>query len=959
MERKAQRLSKREQEILYRLARRLSNEEIADELHLALSSVKWYVRQLLNKLGADNRREAVKQARAQGWLKETGSLYAQTAEDQSESPNNLPFQTTSFIGRVDEIQKINHLLSKHRLVTLTGAGGVGKTSLALCIARQQVDSFLSGVWLVELASLSDPALVNSTVADALGLNEVPGVPILDTMIAYLKNRRLLLVIDNCEHLLLACAFLVEELLKKCSHLDILATSREFLNLPGEMSFRVPSLPVPDLRYLPPLAQLAQVDAVRLFVERANQVMPGFALDEANAQDVVTITHRLDGIPLAIELAAACVRTMPVSQVNSRLDRAFILLTGGTRTAPPRQQTLKATIDWSYALLSEKERMFIQRLSVFSGGWTLEAAEAMCADCGDRGESAASAAQAVCVGEEIGREEILPLLSLLVDKSLIIRIIFIEGVPTADRDFATRSAGVTPGTGRYRMLETIRQYSRDRLLATESEEALRDRHLRYYCQWCEAVEPHLIGEEQMHWMDCLEGELDNLRLALEWSLHDQVDEGLRLAASLEYFWKNRSHWMEGRHWLESLLNKEAENREGQPLHAGTDRTADLLLWMKSYNALISLFNAYSGSPNAHRWVALLPESIRLCQQMGEVASLELVKVIISNASNLFWRGDSEKAIALLEEILLVCQQKQFLFEETNTTYLLGYFSMLIGEMQKGQAWLETALALARQLELPDLIASCLAILGVTVGFNEDQARGKALLEEGLEIFWTIGNLQEYHWNSVLLLHFCQDRQAIQRAKTAYNYYQDTRNDNRLIWTFANLIYAEWSNGQTKNAEKWGQKAFSFVSSDPQLKTLNLRNHSFIFLWLARLAFTRGDISQARRHIQTTLLWFENAGRFLAFDYTHFLDFLAVLFTATGDYSLAARLFGAASEMYCHYRIGLGARLQSEHEEAELRLQDVLAKETFTDAWEEGQAMTIVQAVQLAITALNENKSGPTH
>ncbi len=293
--------------------------------------------------------------------------------------NNLPIQATSFVGREKEIKEVKALLAKTRLLTLTGSGGAGKTRLSLQVAADLVEGEGDGVWLAEFAPLSDPGLVPQTVAQALGVREEPGRPITQTLVDFLKPKSLLLVLDNCEHVLDAAAQLCDAILRACPNVRIIASSREGLNIAGETTYRIPSLTVPDLRQTATPESLSQYEAVRLFIERAQAAQPAFSVTNANAPAVAQICHRLDGIPYAIELAAAKVRALSAEQISARLDDRFRLLTGGSRTALPRQQTLRAMIDWSYDLLSPEEQTLLRRLSVFAGGWTLEAAEAVCAD----------------------------------------------------------------------------------------------------------------------------------------------------------------------------------------------------------------------------------------------------------------------------------------------------------------------------------------------------------------------------------------------------------------------------------------------------------------------------------------------------------------------------------------------------------------------------------------------------
>lgn len=352
-------------------------------------------------------------------------------------PNNLPHQLTSFIGREREMAEVKHLLTTTRLLTLTGPGGCGKTRLALQMAADLLEEFANGVWLVELAAVNSPMLVPQAVASIWSLREEPGRPLLATLGDYLKRKQALLLLDNCEHLIGASADLAASLLQTCPNLTILAISWEPLGLAEEVLYRVPPLSLPDLRHPAP-EQVMQYEAVRLFVERATDAQPAFKVTDQNAMAVAQVCHRLDGIPLAIELAAARVKVLSVERIAERLDEILRLLTGGRRTAPPRQQTLRATLDWGYDLLSEKEHMLLRRLSVFAGEWTLEAAEA------------------VCVGVGIETVDVPNLLKHSVNRSLVV---------------VEELGGLT----RYRLLEMVRQYAQEKLLEAGEADGVRRRH----------------------------------------------------------------------------------------------------------------------------------------------------------------------------------------------------------------------------------------------------------------------------------------------------------------------------------------------------------------------------------------------------------------------------------------------------------------------------------------------------
>jgi predicted ATPase/class 3 adenylate cyclase len=425
--------------------------------------------------------------------------------------HNLPIQLTSFVGREKEIEEVKQSILTHRLVTLTGAGGTGKTRLALQTAADVLEHFPDGVYFVALAPISDPELIPQAALSALQVPEHPGITAQSLLMDYLRGRKILLVLDNCEHLIEACAKLIDALVSQAPGLSIMATSREPLRVQGELVWPVPSLGMPDVTQFLPFDRLAEYEAVQLFVERARLVQPHFLLTDQSAPAVAQICCRLDGIPLAIELAAARARALDVEQISKRLDDRFRLLTGGSRTALERQQTLRATIDWSYNLLSSDERLLLSRLSVFVGGWTLEAAEQ------------------VCVMDE-ETLDIVDLLTHLVDKSLVVR----DGP-------------------RYEMLETTRQYAREKLLESEDGVRLRNQFVAYFLELAEEADAELRGPGVVRWLQRLGAEIDNLRAALEWPLETgQTVTALQMTLKLDRFWLIRSDHSEGRRWLERVL-----------------------------------------------------------------------------------------------------------------------------------------------------------------------------------------------------------------------------------------------------------------------------------------------------------------------------------------------------------------------------------------------------------------------
>jgi predicted ATPase/class 3 adenylate cyclase len=577
-------------------------------------------------------------------------------------PNNLPLQLTNFIGREREMGEIKRLLAGTRLLTLTGAGGSGKTRLALQVAAELLDDFPDGVWLVELATLAEPTLVAPRVASALSVREQSGRPLTDTLAEYLKSRKLLLVLDSCEHLLQGCVDVASRVLLSCAGVKILATSREALNVTGEASWTVPPLSAPDPRRLPTAsadvtAAVSRYEAVRLFVDRALLNKSDFALTDRNAAAVGQICHRLDGIPLAIELAAARVKVLSVEQIAARLDDRFRLLTGGSRMMLPRHQTLRAAIDWSYELLSEPERVLLRRLSVFAGGWTLEAAEN------------------VCAGEGVESWEVLELQARLVEKSLVL---VEEGLE---------------GETRYHLLGTIRQYARDRLIEAGEAGRAHGRHRDWCLEFAEHAGSELRGPDQPLWLDRLEQEHDNLRAAIEWSCAEcrpeglvyedrgdlrgsresgQADEGspeagLRLAGSLYRFWWVRGHLTEGRQWLEGALLA-AGLAAGPGPRARALHGAGYLAW------------AQGDYPRARSHLA---ESLALYRRLDDKRGL--ARALNSSAVLSFDEGEQERARSLWEEGLSVAR-------DIGARDLVGSFLNNLGEVARMQGEYERAKAL---------------------------------------------------------------------------------------------------------------------------------------------------------------------------------------------------------------------------------------------------------------------------
>ncbi len=571
-------------------------------------------------------------------------------------PNNLPIQTTSFIGREREIAETRQMLSTSRLVTLTGSGGTGKTRLSLQLAAEVLSSYPDGVWLVELAPILNPELVLDLLASTLRLQAASGIPLLDLVTDYLKGKQLLLILDNCEHLIDATAKLADHFLRTCPNLKMIASSREALGISGEISYRVPSLSLPDLT---DPASLIRCESVRLFHERALAANPHFMVKDSNAQAVAQICRRLDGIPLALELAAARIKVFSAEQIASRLDDRFRLLTGGSRAALPRQQTLRALIDWSYDLLSEKERSLLRSLSVFVGGWTYEAAEAVCPNL-----------------------DVLDLLTQLINKSLVI----------AD-ELQDRS--------RYRMLETIRQYARERLLESGEMAAIRDQHFDYFLKLSKEAEPGLMGAEVFEWIDLINPDFENIRNALAWSQDQRPEDTLQLAGNLLSYLPFRTDFREG----VRIFNDARTRVEALPPVEGAALRRRNHLRVKGM-IMEGIMEVAQGRNQAS--ADRLEEAIGLEHQSNDDPFLLSLALGLNAYSQIFFGDEDNVKASVLE-----CES--LLIKHDNKRWFLMFLPQLAWLKRRAGQWeehlrcLEQALQPAYRLDHPLLIPNSLALL----------------------------------------------------------------------------------------------------------------------------------------------------------------------------------------------------------------------------------------------------------
>ena len=628
--------------------------------------------------------------------------------------NNLPLQLTSFLGRAAELQELKGILAAGRLLTLLGTGGIGKTRLAIELATDVLEDY-ANVWLAELASVWDPGLVAPTLMSAIDVREQAGRTPTEALIDYFGSKSALVILDNCEHLIEPCAILAESLLQACPKLKVIATSREVLGIAGETPWRVPSLAVPDPDRLPAFDQVAESTAVALFIDRAQAASPSFLLTMENAPLVVQVCQRLDGIPLAIELAASRLSLLSLPQMLTRLNDRFKLLTGGRRTALPRQQTLRAAIDWSHDLLAEPERTLLRRVSVFSGGFTLELAEEICA------------------WTPLDAADVLDLLGTLVSKSLAVY----------------DEAGA-----RYRLLETIREYAVERARSAGEEEELQNRHRARFLALAEEADIQLHGPTQLQWFDLIDTEIANFRAAFDSCLaHDDAQAALRIATGLGLYWRARGHFNEGRLWLERALGR--KDAVPSTLRAKALAWSSYLgIWQGAWTQAqmhgeesLNLYTAARDDwgigfalqtlgavalnqddyPNAAR---LQQESIRHLRQTGDTDSLGLSYLYLGVVA--LRRAEYAPAMRLLEQALISFREIADMRRVSIALRLMGEVELCQGHYTPATTLLDESLDLVRRAKDRVDLGLTVYLLGQAARSAADYPRANELFEESLAI-----------------------------------------------------------------------------------------------------------------------------------------------------------------------------------------------------------------------------------
>jgi predicted ATPase/DNA-binding CsgD family transcriptional regulator len=867
--------------------------------------------------------------------------------------HNFLAALSSFVGRHEEMAAVAKLLRSARLVTLIGVAGVGKTRLAMEVARTAAGPHLDGVRLVQLAPVADPTLVAAAVAATLSVQEQPGRCMVETLIGYLSARRLLLVLDNCEHVIGGAAGLAEALLGACPELRVLATSREPLGIAGEATWPVPPLSVPPASNGWAADGLASYEAVRLFVDRASATEPSFALTSATAPSVAEICRRLDGIPLAIELAAARVGVLPPAEIAARLDDRFRLLTAGSRTAAARHQSLQAALEWSYDLLCDPERVLLARLSVFAGSFTLQAAED------------------VCAFDDIRPDQAFHLLASLVAKSLVV-------------------ADTSGNQARYKLLETIRHYGADRLAGGGEAQALGDRHAAYYTRLAEQAEPELTGPHQGVWIERLDAEHANFQAALEWRLTcgqpalvatgeastvcelssliadrsgTAAEQGLRLSGALALFWSVRRYLSEGRAWLDRALAADPD--------ASLSLRAKALWALGGLAALADDFGTAMGAGK---------ESLALYQELGDSGGMARALQVVGACTLL---EDPVKGRPLLRESVAMARQADDRWCLTGSLGMFGLIESIRGDLAAARPALEECLALARDAHDTYNLAVGLLGLGRVALEAGDQTAAEAMLSESVAVGRRLDHPQWASQALILLGELARTQGKYTGAQTVLEEGLALSRESGSPWTVAAAVRAQGRLARAEGDLNTASRLFAEALTVAQTAG-SRRIAAGVLLDLSELSQALGDLDVARARTDKALALARDQGadhlvaqalyrrgqlarlqgdRYQAETQHHealrlwdktgqrvclaaSLEALAGLAADQGRGEHAARLFGAAHAFRRAIGYVRASAEQAAHDADLASARQRLSPQAFAAAWEQGEALSLEEAVAYA-------------
>lgn len=856
----------------------------------------------------------------------TSPRYKQPARTRRRGAGNLPIPLTTLIERGEQTGQVAKLLSSARLVTLTGMAGVGKSRLAIKVAGEATGKHPQGTWWVELAAIRDPSAVAGAVASVLGIRDEPRQPLMADLLARLRDEQVLIVLDNCEQVIEAAADVAANLLKNCEGLSMLATSREPLGISGEAVWQVPPLSVPESHHPRRGFRSKPLDsygAVQLFVERARDIEPGFSLRPHIAADVAEICRRLDGIPLAIELAVARVGSLTPAQIASRLDDRFKLLTAGDRTALPHHQTLLAAMQWSYDLLTGPEQALLRRLSIFAGGCTLEAVEE------------------VCTQDPVTREEVLDLLSALVAKSLVV----------------FEKTGLH---GRYRLLETIREYAYEKLQEQGEGPRVGERFAGWFLKLAEEAEPELTGSEQDHWLDALEIEYDNLRAALGWAFENHPASAVRLAGALIMFWQARSHLREGRGWLERAVSASEQSGDlprakvlwgaavlGAVLNAAAQRSAleesislarqfgDRQLEARALNILGYSFMQQKSLTG----VPCFKESIDLARKCGDVWCL--AHSLSGSGRAYMFHGDPAAARPYFKESLQVGRLTRDRRAVSDSLYGMGWVDLAQGDLKQAQDVLKQALGAARESGDKYQVSLVLGLLGEVLRLKGDFGQARDFFGEGLDV----GGGKVPFPRCRCLLGLGKVALAEGDLQTATEYFEQAEALARNVPLPHMMASILLGSGQIhevardlKGAREAYEEALQFAKEHEEKASV-----ARCLYQLGRLARQAEDYEKCGPLFYEALGLFSQIGDRLGLAAA--LDALGGMMAQQQRQAQAVRLFGKAQSVRegCGLAEGRSPDMPAEYHKDIAVARRALNYEEFARAWKEGAAMTDKEAI----------------